>query len=63
MKIQLNGYQTCVVMQALEDADRQWGARIINAQSGNGPDNFSIEGAKLLREDLRDVMKQMRRYG
>ena len=42
--IKLDGYATCVVMQALQ-ADRLW-ERIAEAEAGERP-NFSIEGAKM----------------
>ena len=38
----------------------RWDRKIDDAEAGHCPPNFSIEGAKLLREDLRGVMEQIR---
>ena len=43
--IKLDGYATCVVMQALQEADLQWDRRIADAETGHHAPNFSIEGA------------------
>ena len=59
MNIQLDGYAVCVVLQALQEADLRWDRKIDDAEHGHCPPNFSIEGAKLLREDLRSVMEQI----
>ena len=62
MNVQLNGYEIATVMQALQDADMLWDARIAEAQMGHPKrDNFSIEGARLLQDDLRAVMARMRK--
>lgn len=58
--IKLDGYATCVVMQALQEADLQWDRRIADAESGFHAPNFSIEGAKLCRDDLRAVIAQLK---
>ena len=59
MNLQLNGYQIESVMQALQDSDTLWQARIDEAKRGDRQ-NLSIEGAELMREDLRAVMAQMK---
>ena len=58
--IKLDGYATCVVMQALQEADQQWDRRIADAETGHHAPNFSIEGAKLCRDDLRAVIAQLK---
>ena len=58
--IKLDGYATCVVMQALQEADLQWDRRITDAEAGFHAPNFSIEGAKLCRDDLRAVIAQLK---
>ena len=58
--IKLDGYATCVVMQALQEADLQWDRRITDAEAGHHAPNFSIEGAKLCRDDLRAVIAQLK---
>lgn len=60
MNLQLNGYQVCVVLQALQESDLKWDRKIDDAETGHCPQNFSIEGAKLLREDLREVIEQIK---
>ena len=59
MNIQLNGYQIESVMQALQDSDTLWEARIEQAQRGDRQ-NLSIEGARMMQDDLREVMSQIR---
>jgi len=58
--IKLDGYATCVVMQALQEADLQWDRRITDAEAGHHAPNFDIVGAKLCRDDLRGVIAQLK---
>ena len=58
--IKLDGYATCVVMQALQEADLEWDRRITDAEAGHHAPNFDIVGAKLCREDLRGVIAQLK---
>ena len=60
INLQIDGYATCVVMGALQEADLLWERRIADAEAGFHAPNFSIEGAKLCRDDLRNVIEQMR---
>ena len=60
MNIQLDGYAVCVVLAALQDAELKWERKIDDAEHGHCPPNFSIAGAKLLQDDLRGVMKQIK---
>ena len=59
MNLQLNGYEIETVMQALQDSDTLWQARIDEAKRGNRQ-NLSIEGAEMMRNDLRNVMAQIK---
>ena len=58
--LQIDGYATCVVMGALQDAYLLWERRITDAEAGFHSPNFSIEGARLCKEDLRKVIEQLR---
>ena len=59
MNLQLNGYEIETVMQALQDSDTLWQARIDEAKRGNRQ-NLSIEGAEMMRNDLRNVMARIK---
>ena len=59
MLISISGYEITTLMQALQDADMLWENRISDAEAGNRP-ALSVEGAKLLRDDLRHMMQQIR---
>ena len=59
MNIQLTGYQIESVMQALQDSDTLWEARIEQAERGDRQ-NLSIEGARMMQDDLREVMSQIK---
>lgn len=58
MQINIYGYQIETVKQALQDADTLWEARIEQAESGDRQ-NLSIEGARMMQNDLRDVLDQI----
>ena len=58
--LQIDGYATCVVMGALQEADLKWDRMIADAETGHHAPNFSIEGAKLCRDDLRAVIAQLK---
>ena len=58
--LHIDGYATCVVMGALQEADLKWARLIADAESGFHAPNFSIEGAKLCRDDLRAVIAQLK---
>tara|TARA_B100001059_G_scaffold36147_1_gene29253 strand:- start:775 stop:1035 length:261 start_codon:yes stop_codon:yes gene_type:complete len=60
VNLQIDGYATCVVMGALQEADLKWDRLIADAEAGFHAPNFSIEGAKLCRDDLRAVIEQLR---
>lgn len=60
MNITLTGYQVAVVMQALQESDLNWERKISDAETGHHAPNFDITGAKLCRDDLREVIEQIR---
>jgi hypothetical protein len=59
MNITLTGYQETAIMQAIMDSLLLWDDRIEEALEGKRP-ALSIEGARLLIEDLRDVQRQIK---
>jgi hypothetical protein len=59
MLISISGYEITTLMQALQDADMLWENRIAEAEAGNRP-ALSVEGARLLQDDLRHMMEQIR---
>jgi hypothetical protein len=59
MLISISGYEITTLMQALQDADMLWENRIAEAEAGNRP-ALSVEGARLLQDDLRYMMEQIR---
>jgi len=58
--LHIDGYATCVVMGALQEADLKWDRMISDAESGFHAPNFDIVGAKLCRDDLRAVIAQLK---
>ena len=63
MNITLTGYEIAVVMGALQEADLNWDRRIADAETGHHAPNFSLEGARLCRDDLRNVIERIRKAG
>ena len=63
MNLTVTGYQIAALTQALQDSSTLWDARIAEAQMGKpNRRNFSIEGARLLQDDLRDLLQQIQRH-
>ena len=62
MQLQLDGYAIQTVMQALQESDCLWDKRIAEAEAGERP-NSSIEGAMMMKDDLRLAMQQIRESG
>ena len=60
MQLQVTGYQIAALTQALQESSRLWDERITEAMNGKRC-NFSIEGARLLQDDLRDLLHQIQR--
>lgn len=59
MLISISGYEIATLMQALQEADTAWEDRIAEAEAGNRP-ALSVEGARMLQDDLRHMMEQIR---
>jgi hypothetical protein len=59
MNVTLTGYQETALQQAIMDSLMLWDDRIEEALEGKRP-AMSIEGARLLIEDLREVQRQIK---
>ena len=58
MRLEVNGYAIDTLKQALQESDNLWGQRIAEAQRGERP-NLSIEGARMMQDDLRELLAQI----
>ena len=54
----LTSFQKAALTQAIGDALLKWDDRIEEALAGNRP-ALSVEGARLMIEDLKEVQKQI----
>ena len=59
MNLQVNGYAIETLKQALQESDNLWAVRINEAYEGKRP-NLSIEGARMMQDDLRDLLAQIK---
>ncbi|AOV62029.1 hypothetical protein BOW86_gp105 [Synechococcus phage S-CAM7] len=59
MNIQVNGYAIDTLKQALQESSMLWQERIDQAERGERQ-NLSIEGARAMQDDLRDILEQIR---
>ena len=59
MNIQVNGYAIDTLKQALQESSMLWQERILQAERGERQ-NLSIEGARMMQDDLRDLLEQIR---
>ena len=59
MQLQVTGYAIEVLKQALQESDSLWEGRIAEAEAGTRP-NLSIEGARMMQDDLRDLLQQIK---
>ena len=59
MQIEVSGYAIDTLKQALQESDMLWGARIAEAERGERQ-NLSIEGARMMQDDLRDLLAQIK---
>lgn len=59
MNITLTGYQETALQQAIMDSLLLWDDRIQEATEGKRP-SMSIEGARLMIEDLREIQRQIK---
>ncbi len=59
MNIQVSGYAIDTLKQALQESTMLWQERIDQAERGERQ-NLSIEGAKMMQEDLREILEQIK---
>jgi hypothetical protein len=59
MQLDVSGYAIDTLKQALQESDNLWQQRIIEAERGERP-NLSIEGARMMQDDLRDLLAQIK---
>ena len=59
MNIQVSGYAINTLKQALQESTMLWQERIDQAERGERQ-NLSIEGARAMQDDLRDILEQIR---
>ena len=59
MNLQVNGYAIDTLKQALQESSMLWQERILQAERGERQ-NLSIEGAKMMQDDLRELLEQIR---
>ena len=60
MQLEVNGYAIDTLKQALQESDNLWAERITEAERGERP-NLSIEGARMMQDDLRELLAQIKR--
>ena len=59
MNLQVSGYAIDTLKQALQESSMLWQERIIEAERGERP-NLSIEGARMMQDDLREILEQIK---
>ena len=59
MNIQVNGYAIDTLKQALQESSMMWQDRIQQAERGERQ-NLSIEGARMMQDDLRELLAQIK---
>jgi len=59
MQLEINGYAIDTLKQALQESSMLWQERIIQAERGERQ-NLSIDGAKMMQEDLREILEQIK---
>jgi hypothetical protein len=59
MHLTLTPYQESALEQAILDSLLLWDDRIQEAKAGKRP-NLSIEGARLMIDDLREIQQQIK---
>ena len=59
MNLQVTGYAIETLKQALQESDNLWAGRIAEAEAGNRQ-NLSIEGARMMQDDLRELLAQIK---
>ena len=58
MKLEVSGYAIDTLKQALQESSNLWESRIDEAKRGERP-NLSIEGARMMQDDLRSLLRQI----
>ena len=59
MQLEVSGYAIDTLKQALQESSMLWQERIIQAERGERQ-NLSIDGARMMQEDLREILEQIR---
>ena len=59
MNIQVSGYAIDTLKQALQESSMLWQERIDQAERGERQ-NLSIDGAKMMQDDLRELLEQIK---
>lgn len=58
MQLEVNGYAIDTLKQALQESSNLWQQRIDEAEQGKRP-NLSIDGARMMQDDLRELLEQI----
>lgn len=59
MQLEINGYAIDTLKQALQESSMLWQERIQQAERGERQ-NLSIEGARMMQDDLREILAQIK---
>ena len=59
MQLEITGWQIDTLKQALQESDSLWAQRIQQAERGERP-NLSIDGARMMQDDLRAILEQIK---
>ena len=59
MQLEINSYAIDTLKQALQESDSLWQERIDQAERGERQ-NLSVEGAKMMQDDLREILAQIK---
>ncbi len=59
MQLEVSGYAIDTLKQALQESTMLWQERIDQAERGERQ-NLSIEGARMMQDDLRELLEQIR---
>ena len=59
MQLEIGTYAIEALKQALQESDSLWEERIQQALRGERP-NLSVEGARMMQDDLREILSQIR---
>ena len=62
MQLEITGWQIETLKQALQDSDSLWENRIHQAERGDRP-NLSVDGARMMQNDIREILAQIKWQG